>query len=63
MSIASATRPKTSSPSKPVILLVDDEENILHALRRSLNRMEVQVITASSGSDALYILENTEVDR
>jgi len=62
MSIASATRPKTSSPSKPVILLVDDEENILHALRRSLNRMEVQVITASSGSDALYILENTEVD-
>lgn len=47
---------------KPIVLLVDDEENILKSLRRTLRRSEVDIVTATSGRDALYIMENTEVD-
>jgi len=48
--------------SKPIVLLVDDEENILKSLRRTLRRSEVEIVTATSGRDALYIMENTDVD-
>ncbi|UTW47186.1 HD domain-containing phosphohydrolase [Bacterioplanoides sp. SCSIO 12839] len=48
--------------TKPIVLLVDDEENILKSLRRTLRRSEVDIVTATSGRDALYIMENTEVD-
>lgn len=47
---------------KPTVLLVDDEENILKSLRRTLRRSQVEIVTATSGRDALYIMENTEID-
>ncbi|WP_420590084.1 HD domain-containing phosphohydrolase [Bacterioplanoides sp.] len=47
---------------KPIVLLVDDEENILKSLTRTLRKCAVDVVTATSGKDALYIMENTDVD-
>ena len=41
---------------KPIVLLVDDEENILKSLTRTLRKCAVDVITATSGKDALYIM-------
>lgn len=62
MAFANAAAQDTEKPVKPVILLVDDEENILKSLTRSLGRLDVDITTATSVSDALYILENTDVD-
>lgn len=45
---------------KPPILIVDDEEEILHSLRRLL-RLEFEVYTATSGREALQILEHQPV--
>lgn len=43
------------------LLLVDDEENILRALRRLLRRDGYRILTAASGSEGLERLEETEV--
>lgn len=45
----------------PLVLLVDDEEHILSALRRSLRREGYQIVTAGSGAEALRILEERPV--
>jgi len=44
------------------ILLVDDEPNIIRALRRLFFDEEYQVYSASSGEEGLAILQSTEVD-
>ncbi|RLT96786.1 sigma-54-dependent transcriptional regulator [Ketobacter sp.] len=44
------------------LLFVDDEPNILAALRRMLRRSQYQCLFAGSGADALKILEETPVD-
>ncbi|MCA8199305.1 HD domain-containing phosphohydrolase [Burkholderia vietnamiensis] len=44
------------------ILLVDDEPNVLSALRRVLRPANYEVLTADSGEAALEILATTEVD-
>ena len=41
---------------QPTLLLVDDEPNILNALKRLLRRENYRVLTASSGAEALEIL-------
>ena len=46
--------------TKPMILIVDDEPEILHSLR-GLLRMEFDVLTAASGPEALAILEQHPV--
>lgn len=46
---------------KDTILLVDDEANVLSALRRALIDDPFDVITASSGIQALKIIESTEI--
>ena len=46
---------------KHTILVVDDEEGILKALRRLLKDLEADVITANSGKEALEILKNNQV--
>ncbi|MEW6489453.1 MAG: HD domain-containing phosphohydrolase [Thermodesulfobacteriota bacterium] len=43
------------------LLLVDDEENILRALRRLFHRLGHEILTASSGRDALRLLEERPV--
>ena len=43
------------------ILFVDDEENILHSLRRLFTSEDYEVLTALSGSDGLAILKEIEI--
>lgn len=46
----------------PSVLLVDDEANILSALRRSLHREGYRILTAGSAAEALALLARCEVD-
>src|SRR3989337_1672830 len=39
------------------VLLVDDEENILNALNRTLRKEQYRILTATNGADGLSILE------
>jgi response regulator RpfG family c-di-GMP phosphodiesterase len=55
-----ATAP-TAIP-QPVLLFVDDEENIRHALRRLFRPLNYKILTAGSGEEALVLLENEPVD-
>jgi len=50
-----------SRETKQRVLLVDDEESILKALRRVLRELDVEVMTASSGSAALEVLNEQGV--
>ncbi|MEW6719216.1 MAG: HD domain-containing phosphohydrolase [Thermodesulfobacteriota bacterium] len=43
------------------VLLVDDEANILKALRRVLTEMDLEVLEAERGEDALRLLEEHDV--
>ncbi|WP_020410021.1 response regulator [Hahella ganghwensis] len=43
------------------LLIVDDEENILRSLKRLFRREEYRVITATSGTEALELLNTTPV--
>ncbi|GLQ87879.1 HD domain-containing phosphohydrolase [Dyella flagellata] len=49
-------------PKRPAILLVDDEPNVLSALRRLLHSAPYQILTANSGAAALEVLVAHEVD-
>ncbi len=44
------------------LLIVDDEDNILSALRRALRKESYRVITASSGAAGLQVLHQEAVD-
>ncbi len=44
------------------LLLVDDEPNILNALKRLLRRDGYRILTANSGHEGLDLLENNTVD-
>lgn len=46
----------------PVVLLVDDEVNILSALRRTLRREGYEILTARSAAEALAVLQQRPVD-
>lgn len=62
MSSANAAEASNSVNEKPIVLIVDDETSILSALKRSLGKTGVEIITTNTAADALYILENTEVN-
>ena len=47
---------------KPIVLLIDDDENVLNGLVRSLRKEPYQLLTAKSGDEAMLILKNREVD-
>ena len=47
--------------NKHTVLLVDDEENILHSLKRLLRKEEYCLLTGSSGVEGLRILEENDV--
>ena len=53
---------KASPEGQPVVLLVDDEERVLSALRRGLRRESVTVETARNGREALEWLAENPVD-
>jgi len=50
------------SERAPVVLLVDDEERILSALRRTLRREGYELLTAQTPAQALAILDERPVD-
>ena len=57
--------PDISAPTaiaQPVLLFVDDEENILNSLRRLFRPLNYKILTAGSGADALVLLEHEPVD-
>ncbi|MHB8901992.1 MAG: response regulator, partial [Thermoguttaceae bacterium] len=45
-----------------VVLLVDDDQNILHGLVRALRHQPYQLYTATSGEEALMVLKGHRVD-
>ena len=47
---------------KPIVLLIDDDENVLNGLVRSMRKEPYQLLTAKSGDEAMLILKNREVD-
>ena len=49
-------------PSKPVILVVDDDLNILAVLEARLSSIDYHVLTASGGEEALEVLKGKQVD-
>lgn len=51
-----------SLPSNASLLLVDDEENILRSLQRVLRKEPYDIQTASSGEEALTLLEGQKFD-
>lgn len=51
-----------SPPSRRTLLLVDDEENIISALRRVLRRDGYTILSATSGREGLSLLEQHPVD-
>jgi response regulator RpfG family c-di-GMP phosphodiesterase len=46
---------------KHTVLCVDDEEGILHSLKRLLRKEDYRLLTASSGAEALKVLEGNDV--
>ncbi|WP_147820730.1 response regulator [Salidesulfovibrio onnuriiensis] len=47
---------------QPKILLVDDEERLLSTTRKLFEKIGIEALTATSGADALQLLETREVD-
>ncbi len=54
--------PITPHSLKPSLLLVDDEPEILDLLGRQLTNRQFKTYTASSGKEALNILESEQID-
>ena len=48
--------------SQPVVLIVDDEPKIFHAVRRALHRESYELIYAPGGDEALTVLDEGAVD-
>ena len=48
--------------NKSIILFVDDEPAILRSLQRIAGKVDATILTASSGFEALEIIESTHVD-
>ncbi len=46
---------------QPTVLCVDDEENVLKALQRELQRYGCRVLTANNGKDGLDLLERENI--
>ncbi|MEO7433268.1 MAG: EAL domain-containing protein [Dokdonella sp.] len=53
--------PTTRLASPRALLLVDDEENILHALKRTLRRDGYEIHTANSAREGLQVLARTPI--
>ncbi len=47
---------------KPVVLLIDDDDNTLYGMVRALRKQPYQLLTAKSGEEARLILKSREVD-
>lgn len=52
----------TSQRAKKLILVVEDELNLLEAIKRKLEKENVNVLTAETGEEALAALEKQKPD-
>ena len=52
----------TTLNDKPKVLLVDDEESILNSLRRLLRGQPYDLLLATSGAQALEVMEQQSID-
>ena len=43
------------------LLLVDDEENILNSLKRTLRKEQYRIITAQSGMEGLSVIDREKI--
>jgi response regulator RpfG family c-di-GMP phosphodiesterase len=59
---ALAVPPTAPAAAVATVLCVDDEPNILSALRRALRSDQVRVLTADGGAQGLQVLEREPVD-
>jgi DNA-binding NtrC family response regulator len=57
-----STMPVEAGRALPRLLVVDDEERILSALRRSLRREGYEIVTSESVHEALEMLKRYPVD-
>ena len=51
----------TSQLGKEILLIVDDEENILHALKRTLRRDGYEILTTTNAGEAFELLAKNDV--
>lgn len=51
-----------SAETKPTLLLVDDEPNILSALQRLFRPLGYRILTAPGGAEGLALLEREQID-
>ncbi|MCH7752048.1 MAG: response regulator [Planctomycetes bacterium] len=58
----SSTQQTEVDVSAPIVLLVDDEPNLLHALTRALRQQPYRINTARSAEEAMDILKAHRVD-
>jgi diguanylate cyclase (GGDEF)-like protein len=59
---ACLTIPDEYTEKRQTVLLVDDEQNILSAMKRLLRRDNYHVLTANSGAEGLEVLAQNTVD-
>ncbi len=62
MTTTSGTSEQQTSQRKAVILSVDDEVNIQKSVKRCLRKLDAKVLTASSGEEALTLIDTHQVD-
>lgn len=53
---------KMMRAARQVILAVDDEQNVRHALKRTLRKLDAEILLAESGQAGLEILKQQQVD-
>ena len=51
-----------TEPYLPTILVVDDDPYVLKSMLRTLDKVDMRIITAASAEDGLQVLTQTEVD-
>ncbi|MHB8678645.1 MAG: EAL domain-containing protein [Rudaea sp.] len=51
----------TSQLGKEILLIVDDEENVLHALKRTLRRDGYEILSATNAGEAFELLAKNDV--
>ncbi len=61
-SIHDERAPAKAGEKKPVLLIVDDEENVLHSIRRLFHADGYTILTARDGFTALDMLDHHAVD-
>ena len=50
------------SNKRPVLLSVDDDAEVLKLIEKTLSKLDIEVLTASSGKEGLALLKNRELD-